>query len=75
MKQPQTQIPPIRLKDENWARDPKAKAQAFAEHLMTVFQPYPPDNAVEDEIKINEYLEAPFQMDFPIKKFNCNEVK
>lgn len=40
IKRPIMQIPPIRLLDGKWARSNKEKAQRFAEHLETIFQPY-----------------------------------
>jgi hypothetical protein len=75
LKHPQTRIPPIKKADGSWARSAKEKAQAFAEHLVTVFQPFPSESPAEDEIKIHEFLDAPFQMDFPIRKIKCTEVK
>lgn len=39
LKQPQTQIPPIRIAPNRWARSEMEKANAFAEHLSEVFTP------------------------------------
>jgi hypothetical protein len=75
MNNSQTHIPPIRLADGKWARDYKEKAQAFANHLQTVFQPFPSAITDEQEAEITEFIEAPFQLDLPIKPFKLNEVK
>ena len=75
MNQPQTSIPPIKLADGNWARDAKEKANAFANHLQTVFKPFPSVISDKEEATINNFLDAPFQMDLPIKNFKYTEVK
>src|SRR5204862_4697938 len=75
MNQPQTSIPPIKLADGNWARDAKEKANAFANNLQTVFKPFPSVIPDEEEATINNFLDAPFQMDLPIKNFKYTEVK
>src|SRR5204863_7083101 len=75
MNQPQTSIPPIKLADGNWARDAKEKANAFANHLQTVFKPFPSVIPDEEEATINNFLDAPFQMDLPIKNFKYTKVK
>lgn len=47
LKRPNLQIPPIKNND-TWARNPKQKAELFANHLEETFQPYPRQTAEED---------------------------
>lgn len=75
LKQLQKSIPPIRKNDDTWARDNNEKAYAFADHLAKVFEPFPSQLTAEEERQTHQILEAPFQMDFPIKTFKVNEVK
>jgi len=49
IKQPQHQTPPIRINSSAWARTDKQKATAFAEHLASVFQPFPSQLSAMDE--------------------------
>ena len=54
-KQPQYQIPPIGINHNTWARTDKQKAMAFAQHLASVFQPFPFQlSATEEETITNE---------------------
>jgi hypothetical protein len=49
IKQPQTHTSPIKMANGSWARDGKDKARSFAEHLVTVFQPFPSESSAEEE--------------------------
>jgi len=51
------------------------EATAFAEHLASVFQLYPSQLSVMEEETINNDLNAPHQMAFPMKKIRIDEVK
>jgi hypothetical protein len=53
IKQLQHQIPPVRINHNTWARTDKQKATAFAEHLASVFQLFPPQLSVKEEEIIN----------------------
>lgn len=78
LKQPQQYIPPIRnnaIENSEWARTDKDKADMFANHLADVFQPFPSIITPDEEATIINFLETPFQMDLPIKKFKITEVK
>lgn len=75
IKQPQQHIPPIKDRTGNWARSDKEKGLAFAKHLESVFMPFSSTLPAEQEAEINEFLQAPFQMDLPVKKFKTSEVK
>ena len=72
MKRPQHHIPPIRLNQNTWVRRDKQKATTFAEHLASVFQPFPSQLSVMEEETINKDLNAPRQMALPIKKIRIN---
>jgi hypothetical protein len=55
IKQLQHQIPPIRINHNTWVRTDKQQSTAFAEHLASVFQPFPSQlSAVEEETINNE---------------------
>jgi hypothetical protein len=75
MKRPHHHIPPIPINHNSWARTDKQKATAFAEHLASVFQPFPSQLLVMAEETINNGLNAPYQMALPMKKILINEVK
>lgn len=75
MKRPQLSIPPIKDDNNKWARSDSEKANLFAKHLSSIFQPHPSEIPNDEEDKIKEYLEAPFQMDLPIKNFKTKEIK
>lgn len=75
LKQPQISIPPIKMENGNWARNELEKASTFASHLRRVFQPFDKEHPAEEETYIHEFLEAPFQMDLPIKNITLQEVQ
>lgn len=72
LKQPQAHIPPIKMRNGEWAKTDKEKAQTFASHLCEVFTPYP---ASVQETEIYQFLEAPGQLEMPIKKFKIQDIK
>jgi hypothetical protein len=53
----------------------KQNATAFAEHLASVFQPFPSQLSVMEEETINNNLNVPHQIALPMKKIRINEVK
>jgi len=59
MKRPQHHIPPTRINHNTWATTYKQKATAFAEHLTSVFQPFPSQLSVMEEETINNDLNVP----------------
>lgn len=75
IKQPQQNIPPLRTIENCWARNDKEKAQTFAHHLESVFQPFPSSYTEQEENEILSFLDIPFQMDLPISNFTTNEIK
>ena len=74
MKHPPQHISPLQLCDNTWARTDKQKATAFAEHLTTVFSPFPSQLTASDEELILHKIHAPHQMAFPLKKIRSHEV-
>jgi hypothetical protein len=75
LKQPQATIPPVTLNEGGWARNEQEKALAFGKHLEKVFQPFAATCTAEEDNAVHDFLEAPFQLDLPIKKIKINEVK
>jgi hypothetical protein len=67
-------IPPIRNTDGEWARTDTEKACAFADYLANIFTLLPANN-LKDELEIQAFLDAPCQLDLPLKQFSPNEVK
>lgn len=70
-----TNIPPIKNSDSSWARTDKEKAAAFAKHLENVFRPFPAMISQEEDNKIIEFLQAPYQMAPPIQAIKLQEIK
>jgi hypothetical protein len=65
----------MRINRNTWARTDKQKATAFAEHLASVFQPFPSQVSTMEEETITNELNAPHQITLPMKKIRLNEVK
>jgi len=57
IKQPQHQIPPIRINRNTWAQTDKQKATSFTEHLASVFQPFPSQLTAMDELMFSYHRE------------------
>lgn len=74
-KRPQQTIPPVRNINGAWARSNEEKANAFAEHLKNVFQPFASEISVEENQEILDYLDSPLQMELPLQKFSVKEIK
>jgi hypothetical protein len=75
IKHPEQHIPPLRTTHNTWARTDKQKATAFAEHLTTVFRPFPSQLTALDEETILRELNVPHQMAFPLRKIRVHEVE
>jgi hypothetical protein len=58
-KRPQHHRPPVQINQNTWARTDKQTATALAEHLASVFQPFPSQMSVMEEETINNDLKAP----------------
>jgi hypothetical protein len=65
---------PLQTARGTWARTNTEKAQIFAEHLESVFQPHPSQNNQEEEYLILE-LESPHQLEPPPRCFRRSEVQ
>jgi hypothetical protein len=75
LKRPQHHIPPLRLHNNTWARTDEQKATTFAQHLSTVFHPFPSQATTEEEEDIMQELCSPFLMAIPLPKTCVSEVK
>lgn len=67
LKRPVMQIPPIKKDDGTWARSSEQKAECFASHLETIFQPH---NLQEEE----ELLEETIPQDELVPSVSLKEV-
>jgi hypothetical protein len=56
-----------------WARTTTEKAQTFAEHLESIFQPHPSRNDQEEHLILE--LEIPHQLEPPPRRFRRSEVQ
>lgn len=74
IRRPQQSNPPIRDQSGDWARSAEDRAEVFSKHLSEVFQPWdmPQDDAFVASME--ESLDVPFQMDFPIANFSSTEI-
>jgi hypothetical protein len=54
--------PPLQVGQGTWARTNIDKAQTFAHHLASVFQPNPSNSSPEEEEPIISLLESPYQL-------------
>jgi hypothetical protein len=70
----QTSIP-IRTPQETWARSNAEKAQAFANHLATVFQPHLSEPNSIPEATLTSLLETPFQLEPLVTRLKRSEVQ
>jgi hypothetical protein len=66
---------PIRTSQGTWARSNTEKAQAFANHLASVFQPHPSDSSSTPEATLKSLLETTFQLEPPVNRLKPSEVK
>jgi hypothetical protein len=66
---------PLRMPQGTWARTNADKAQAFANHLASLFQPHPPEPDSLPEDTLTSFLETPFQLEPPIQRLKRSEVQ
>jgi hypothetical protein len=66
--------PPLRTPHGTWATSNIDKAQAFATHLATVFQPHPFLNPPNGDDAIAQLLETPYQLEPPASRITRAEV-
>jgi hypothetical protein len=67
--------PPLQTTQGTWARTNIDKAQTFANHLASVFQPNPSNNSPEEEEPIISLLESPYQLEPPPQHFKQSEIQ
>jgi hypothetical protein len=66
---------PIPTTQGTWARTDADKAQAFPNHLASLFQPHPPESDSLSEDTLTSFLETPFQLEPPIQRLKRSEVQ
>lgn len=77
IKKPQQIIPPLKKQNGSWARSNEEKASIFAEHLKTIFEPFPPSQSADlnEQKEIEDFLSIPCQLSLPIKYITPADVK
>jgi hypothetical protein len=66
---------PIRTPQGTWARSNAEKAQVFAKHLATVFQPHPSEPNSIPEDTLTSLLETPFKLETSVNRLKRSEVQ
>jgi hypothetical protein len=74
-KQATNSSQPLRTTRETWARTNTEKAQTFADHLATVFEPHASENPPGEEEALTLQLEIPYQLEPPLSRFHRSEVQ
>ncbi|KAL1138214.1 hypothetical protein AAG570_009905 [Ranatra chinensis] len=64
---------PLRHPDNSWARSDEDKAQLFANHLRSIFQPSPESDPIHSH-QVQEYLDSPLPLTLPPSPFSPSEV-
>ncbi|KAI5697503.1 hypothetical protein M8J75_011494 [Diaphorina citri] len=77
LKRPHKHVPPLKKPSGQYGRSDEEKANMFGNHLSSAFQPFPPaqDADMEEQSKIQEFLDVPCQMTLPIKAISASEIK
>lgn len=73
LKRPVNHIPPIKKRDNTWARSNYEKATAFAVHLRDVFTPLETRNEEKDK-EIRDFLQSPNQLCLPLRAATPKEI-
>jgi hypothetical protein len=68
-------LPPLQTAQSTWDRTNIDKAQTFANHLASVFQPIPSNNSPEEEEPIISLLESPYQLEPAPQRFKQSEIQ
>jgi hypothetical protein len=68
-------FPPLQTAQGTWARNNIDKAQTFANHVVSVFQPNPSNKSPEEEEPIISLLESPYQLEPPPQRFKQSEIQ
>ncbi|KAL1130676.1 hypothetical protein AAG570_011918 [Ranatra chinensis] len=64
---------PLRRPDGSWARSDEDKAQLFANHLCSIFQPFPESDPTHT-YQVHEFLNSPLPLSLPPSPFNPSDV-
>jgi hypothetical protein len=67
--------PPLRTPQGSWARTNITKAEVFANHLTSVFQPHPSKNSPRVDESLTSLLESPYQLELPPHRFKYSEIQ
>ena len=66
---------PLRRSNGSWARSDKEKAEEFASHLRSTFQPHPDINDPNHTRSVNEFLDSPLQLSPPPRAISPADVR
>lgn len=75
IKRPITVSSPLRKPDSSWARSDQEKANTFAEHLTSVFQPHPYEGPPEHKKMVLQHLKATDSVETMSMRFTIKEVR
>ncbi|KAL1138350.1 hypothetical protein AAG570_008414, partial [Ranatra chinensis] len=64
---------PLRHPDNSWARSDEDKAELFANHLRSIFQPSPESDPIHSH-QVQEFLDSPLPLTLPPPPFTPSEV-
>ncbi|KAL1137772.1 hypothetical protein AAG570_009468 [Ranatra chinensis] len=64
---------PLRHPDNSWARSDEDKAQLFANHLRSIFQPSPESDPIHTH-QVHEFLDSPLPLTLPPSPFSPSDV-
>ena len=65
---------PLRRSDGSWARSDKEKAEEFASHLCSTFQPHPDIYDPDHSQNVFDFLDTPLQISLPPRAISPAEV-
>lgn len=74
-KQVKKNSPSIKIPQGTWARTSTEKAQVFATYLANIFQLHATDNNPVEKNIIIRFLESPYQLELPNKRFKSREIQ
>jgi len=74
LKRPTRRIAPVRSLTGAWCRSNQKKANAFADHLRSSFQPFDLCDP-EDLQETLHFLDVACPMDLPIPEIDCEKIK
>lgn len=75
LKRPVLKNVPFKNTAGTWCKSDENKAEAFGLHLSEAFSPHEQQNSSQEEDHILQFLDAPLQLDLPVKLTSPSEVR